>query len=331
MSDPDSNQGSSNQNDEHKNDQDSGNNQNDNPDIVITNATVDETIRSDPVTVVNQQGTNAAGSEVTHSTMVTDPSHQNIQVNEDLVGTVAVYDDDSVASLPNKAIVDEIKNYASQIQCSDFHGKGTIEDYSVLFQAAANIANESKQMQLDIDVDGFNEFGQAADDLSSLFSSFIVKLQNVNIINDSNFLMSIRDSLRKIVNLSNVFGRFKETILATSTLKLPSSAHDTKLVMQDVMQELDCAMNYINYFVAPTPEMANNSNAQLSASDKNVINTAVQTINHWNTLCEEGVSIALSSNPDLQFMRQSNAELKNKTSILRNATALLRSKFPSPQ
>ncbi len=59
----------------------------------------------------------------------------------------------------------------------------------------SNIATETKQMQLDIDVDGFNEFANTADDLSNLFNSFIIKLQNVNIINDIIFLQSILNVL----------------------------------------------------------------------------------------------------------------------------------------
>jgi hypothetical protein len=46
---------------------------------------------------------------------------------------------------------------------------------------------------------------QVADDLSSLFNGFILKLQNVNIINDTAFLKAIASALKKIVNLSNVF------------------------------------------------------------------------------------------------------------------------------
>ena len=67
-------------------------------------------------------------------------------------------------------------------------------------------------MNLDIDVDGFNDFGKDVDDLANLFNTFIIKLQNVNIINDNNFLSSVLDALKKIVNLSNVFGQFKQQL-----------------------------------------------------------------------------------------------------------------------
>jgi hypothetical protein len=289
----------------------------------ITNYTLNQTIDSSGMEIVNQQGQTSDGTEVTHTTLnTTDPSNQ-LQITEDLTEVVQVYDDELDAS--TNSIVNDIKFYASKINCSEFHGKGTIDDYSELFNAAAKIANESKQMQLDVDVEGFEEFGQAADDLSALFNSFIIKLQNVSIINDTNFLTSIYIALKKIWQLSEVFGKFKQTIMATTTIQIPKSAHDTKVIIQGVMAEVDCAMQYINYFVNPTECVPDG--AALNSTEQNIINTAVSTIDNWNTLCEEGVSIALSNNPDIQYISQANNELKSTTTTLRNATSLLRSKL----
>ena len=209
----------------------------------IVTYTLNETIDASGTEIINQQGVAADGSEITHTTFETTDVTSDVQISEDLTEVVQVYDDDSDPSSVTGILVNQIKLYAGQIQCSDFHGKGTIDDYSALFVAASKIASETKHMQLDIDIEGFNEFGQAADELSSLFTSFIKKLENVNIINDVAFLTSISIALGKIVNLSNVFGRFKESILATSTIKLPKSAHDTKLVLEGLMAEINCAMN----------------------------------------------------------------------------------------
>ena len=70
-----------------------------------------------------------------------------------------------------KLVLEQIKLYAGKIQCDVFHGKGSIDDYSELFRAASKIANDSKQIKLDVDVDGFNEFADAADELANLFNS----------------------------------------------------------------------------------------------------------------------------------------------------------------
>jgi hypothetical protein len=215
--------------------------------------------------------------------------------------------------------------YASEIKCSDFHGKGSIDDYQNLFVAAAKIANETKQMELDIDVEGFTEFAQAADELSLLFNTFIIKLQNVSIINDYNFLVTISTALGKIVNLSNIFGKFKETVLATTSIQVPKSAHDTKVILSGVMDEINCAMQYIGHFVDAS--FAAPMESALSESEKNIINQAVATIDNWNILCEQGVSISLQHNPDIQFIKQASNELIQTTNVLKNASQNLKSKL----
>ena len=253
-----------------------------------------------------------------------DASGTNIEIHESLTQVESIYDDE-VPSSANTNLLDEIKLYASEIQCSDFHGKGTVDDYTALFNAASKIANDVKQMQMDVDVDGFNEFGQAADELSSLFTSFIARLQNVSIIDDSVFLQSIATALRKIVNLSKVFGKFKETILATSTIKIPKSVQDAKVVLEGVMDEVHCAMNYISYFVSPTENVP--VGAALDDVDKDIIDKAVATIDNWSVLCEHGVSIALSNDADIQYITQANTDLKSQTTMLQSATSALRAKL----
>ena len=292
---------------------------------IIVNLTLDQTLDTVNTHVTNQQGQSADGSEVTESKMNTTDPNAVPQITEDLVGTVDSTYFDNEQNVATSNVLDEIKLYASKIQCSDFHGKGTIDDYTGLFQAASKIAHDTKQMQLDVDVEGFNDFGKAADDLSALFNSFIVKLQNVSIIDDSSFLRSVADALKKIYNLSEVFGRFKKTIMATTTVKLPKSAYDTSVILQGVMSEVNCAMGYIGHFVNPGNEVLPEAN--LSPADKNIINTAIQTIDNWNTLCDQGVNIAMTNNTNIQSIKQINNDLKVKSATIANATSLLKSKL----
>lgn len=226
----------------------------------------------------------------------------------------------------NQVLLNQIKHYAENINCSDFHGKGTIEDYSELFKAASKIANESKQIQLDIDIEGFNEFSQAADDLSNLFENFTLRLQNINIINDKDFLTSIVNALEKIWKLSETFGKFKSTILSTTTIQFPKTAHETALVLGDVMDEINCAMNYITHFVSPSANQTL-SKAELSAEEKNIIEKAVDTIENWNNVCEHGISVAMDNNVDVKAIQSYNQSIKNSANILRTATSGLRSKL----
>jgi len=275
-------------------------------------------------TITDQQGWTIDGSFATISKFLTTDASSDVQITENLEQLVTTYNDE-ISDPSINAVFSQIQHYASEIKCSDFHGKGSIDDYQNLFVAAAKIANETKQMELDIDVEGFTEFGQAADELSTLFNTFIIKLQNVSIINDYNFLLSISSALGKIVNLSKIFGKFKETVLATTSIQVPKSAHDTKIILSGVMDEVNCAMQYIGHFVDAS--FAAPADCELSAKEKNIINQAVATIDNWNILCEQGVSISLQHNPDIQFITHASQELVQTTNVLKNASQKLKSKL----
>ena len=273
--------------------------------------------------VQTRQSIDANNNITTNTTFVTTDPESDVQITENLDQVVSIYNDETMN--PNQSLINEISLYASQIKCESFHGKGSIDDYNNLFAAASKIATESHQMSLNIDVDGFNEFGAAADELSKLFTSFTIRLQNINIINDTSFLQAVASSLQKIVNLSNVFGTFKKTILATSTIQIPKSAHDTSILLKSVSSELNCAMQYISYFVDSSSDKPPESD--LSAEEQQIISSAIKTIDDYNDLCINGVSVALENNPDIQYINQVNADLKTKTTALNSAVSMLTAKF----
>ena len=276
-------------------------------------------------TIITESGNSLDGSYVTNTKfLTTDPSF-NLQITENLTETISTYNDDSNPNNENYAIIKQIELYASQINCSDFHGKGTIDDYTELFKAASKIANETKQMELNVDVEGFSEFANAADDLSNLFNGFIIKLKNINIISDVTFLNAIANALSKIVNLSKIFKTFKETVFATSSIQIPKSTHDTAIILQGVIYEINCAVEHIQYFVDPTDISLND--AKLSTNEKNMISKSVETINTWNALCENRITIAMDNEIDIKYIKETSDLLKTKTITIRNAASNLRSKL----
>ena len=293
---------------------------------VIVNTLSGETIVGVGYEIKNAQGIDASGAGITKTTFdTTHPELYDPQIHENLSQKVETYNDISAIDSSANILLNEIKLYAGELKCSDFHGKGTIDDYSALFSAASRIANETKQMELDVDIAGFNEFAQAADDMSDLFNGFILKLQNVSIITDIGFLTSIAGALRRLVKLSETFGRFKQTVLATTAIQLPKSAHETKLIIDGVMEEVNCAMKYIEYFVSPTDLSL--TAAALSVEEKNIISKSVETIDNWNTLCQYGVSIAMSSDVDIISIHNASEELKQSSVTLRSASSRLRAKL----
>lgn len=293
-------------------------------DPLIVNYTLNERVDLSGAVIRNQQGTSSSGAEVTKVTFDTNADEKDVVINEKLLGVVDAYYDDEGNS-QKAALLSQIQDYASKIQCSDFKGKGTVDDYTVLFQAASKIANETKQMELNVDIAGFDEFGVAADELSKLFNSFIVRLQTVSVIDDLSFLQSISVALSKIYNLSEVFGRFKETIIATATIQIPKSSHDATLLVQSVMSNVNCAIGYINHFVDGSQPAS--ADANLSDADKNIINKAVATIDNWSVLCDQGVSIAMSNNADIIYLSTASASLHAKSLSLQSNTLLLKNKL----
>jgi hypothetical protein len=291
-------------------------------DTVIVDISFNQIIDGSGVEIINQGGKNVVGEAVAKTVLTTVDVESDIQITQDLSQVIQTYDDTT-----NAPLLMQIRDYASQLQCSKFHGNGSIEDYTELFKAASQIAHESKQMQLSVDVDGFNEFADAAEQLSTLFTGFIFRLQNVNVINDAAFLNSILSALKKIVHLSNTFGKFKESIIATSLIEIPKSCHDASVILQSVMTEINCAVDCINYFANPTSDIP--TGAELEKNERDIIDAAVNSIKQWNILCEQGVTIAMSNNPDVQNITRMNSAIKTKTSSISHATAVLSTKFSS--
>jgi len=275
--------------------------------------------------IENKKSVDPSGNINLHTTFTsTEPNKYDPDITENLIEYVTTYNDLSGNS-ENEIIMNQIIAYAAEIKCEDFHGKGTIDDYAALFQAANKIATETTQIQLDLDIDGFNEFGKAAEELANLFTSFTLRLQNVNIINDLTFLRAISDALGKICNLSNVFGKFKQTIMCKTSLQLPKSSQDTSIILNNVMSEINCAMNYITNFVEVTDP--NLIDYQLSSDEKNIISKAVNTIDNWNIICQEGVSVTMNNNSAIVSINNNNRELKDKTVKLKTLASTLKNKL----
>jgi len=91
------------------------------------------------------------------------------------------------------------------------------------------------------------------------------------------------------------------------------------------MSEINCAMKYISNFVEVTDE--NLHDYQLSSQEKNIISKAVDTIDNWNIICQEGVSIAMTKNPDIVSINHTNQLLKNKTGQLNSLVSTLKTKL----
>jgi len=267
----------------------------------------------------------------TYTSISTDPLDpscivtSSLDISINLLDVIQYYDDVTDISSQTMILYKQIQQCAAEIDCCDFHGKGTIDDYTALFQAASQMCNETTQIELDVDIEGFNEISTAAEELSQLFSSFTLKLQNVNVIYDVVFLTAVLGALRKLVYLSEVFGEFKITVQGLSSLKIPKSIHDTVELLKNVIGEITCGMRYIEQFVCnDKPDL---TGSQLCDEEKEAINDAVVAIQTWEAVCTQGAASVLAGDDDVEYIATVNADLKNLASRLQTQTQTLRQKL----
>jgi hypothetical protein len=229
------------------------------------------------------------------------------------------YNDENDPSL--NEIMKEITNYAENINCTNFQGKGSIDDYAELFTVVSDL---SKKNTFIMDISGFYEFGNAADELANLFKNYTVKLQSIYSINNIEFLKVIAASLQKISNLADVFGKLKETILVTSIVEIPKSLEDTRVILDGIMSEVDCAMKYIHHFISPENDISMCAACSLSADEKALIASAVSTIQNWDN---KNIQAILSENADIKFIEEANKIITNTAKDMQNASAIFKGKI----
>ena len=285
---------------------------------------------SNGMTIITETGKLSDGTFISEIAGITTDLSSDVHIVIDVSAIIQTYDD-GILDISINSIMQEISLYAGKINCSDFQGKGTIDDYTELFKAASDLAKEAKQTSLNINIDGFKEFGNAADELSELFKHYITKIEHMNVVNDQVFLAEILFYLKKIWNLSETFGRFKETIMGTSIIKIPKSLQDTRNIIDGVMTEVDCAMKYIQCFVSPESihdvSLCAPGSLELSTVEKNQIQEAVKTIQKWNHFYNDDIHIALSENTDIKFIESANKIIKNTATALKDKTAILKGKL----
>jgi len=63
------------------------------------------------------------------------------------------------------------------------------------------------------------------------------------------------------------------------------------------------------------------------SNEKNMISKSVETINTWNALCENRITIAMDNEIDIKYIKETSDLLKTKTITIRNAASNLRSKL----
>ncbi len=219
----------------------------------------------------------------------------------------------------NAEILARVVQANSDIQT--FTGKGSLADYEKLFEQVKLVSVENVTAELNVQLDGLEALGVAAEGLSAMFAGVTATLASVRTIDDSNVLKSAAVSLDKIVKLSKVFGEFQETITATSAVEIPKSVQTTGVILAEVSKKVDVAMTYIDYFVNPSEKIL--EGAALNDAQKADIAGATNAIVNWNSLCKDGVSFAMTTNADIQNLRTTDETLMLQAKQLQQAVSSL--------
>jgi hypothetical protein len=234
--------------------------------------------------------TTSDGSSTTNITN-TELVSENVQVYETEKTTINQYEDAETC-----AILNQINNYASKIDITDFQNKGRIEDYLSLIQNAQNIVNQNKTHNLNVDLTQYNSLGSVADELSELFNQLTINVQQQATIVDKDFLNGLLSTMQKLYNLSNVFGKFKQVMTTEVVLNVPKSLTNVEKTLQKVSTTLASASNYITYFADSSSVTDQNiiSNSQLAPDDLNNIQESINILStsqeNMNNLIEKQVS-----------------------------------------
>jgi len=187
-------------------------------------------------------------------------------------------------------LVSEITALVDQIKCTNLEGMGTITDYTDLLKIAKDI---SGNVDLAFDISTLETFASNAEAYGDLFQNISKTLTAVTTISDVNLLTSIKAQLEKIAGMFDALKALKVSISATATLQIPDSIQGVADKLETVYEEMDCALNYLDYFCTGTNAPANSA---LSLADKSAIEAAKGALNTFNTLVSNNAKVSASSN-----------------------------------
>lgn len=240
---------------------------------------------------------------------------ENIKLSEIEKAIVNQYDDNETS-----AILNQINDYASKIEISDFQNKGRIEDYLSLIQNAQNIVNQNKTHNINVDLTQYNNLGSVADELSELFNQLTVNVQQEATIVDKDFLNGLLSTMQKLYNLSNMFGKFKQVMSTELVVNVPKSLSSVENTLQKVSATLASASSYITYFADSSSVTDENviSNSQLAPCDLNNIQQSIDILStsqtNINNLIDERVSTITSN---INLLSSNITSLSNSLSKLK--------------
>lgn len=177
-------------------------------------------------------------------------------------------------------LVTDITNLVNAIQCADVQGMGTLSDYTNLLALAQKV-NDSPELADPANITKLEDLAAAAEAYGKVFKTISDTLEVTTEISAYDVLTKIKAALTKISGMFDNLGALKLSITRTAEVKIPDSITAVATQLDGVYSELDCALEYLDYFCTGTNAPANSA---LNAQDTAAIAAATGALNFWNNL-----------------------------------------------
>lgn len=222
-------------------------------------------------------------------------------------------------------LVTDINALVNQIKCTRAEGMGTLGDYEALLKMATDI---SGSVNLSLDITTLTDFANAAETYGKIFENITQNLEGVTTIDNTTVLTNIKTQLTKIAAMYDALGALKLQISRTSTLQIPDSIVGTANKLQSVYEELDCTLDYIDYFCSGNAA-ANGKpdDADLNARDKAVVDAATGALSLFSSIIDDHGSVTAANNTQVKTLSDKVAQFSTLQSRMASAASCLNTRL----
>ena len=226
---------------------------------------------------------------------------------------------DATYDLPaDDTLVGEINDLVNKIQCTRAEGMGTLADYAALLDLAKDA---SANVALTLDISGLEAFASVAKTYGDIFQDITQNLSQMTTIDDTEVLGKIKTELQTIADMYDSLGALKLEIQRTSTLRIPDSIQGTANQLQSVYEELECTLDYLEYFCGSTQTAP--ANSALNARDRAALDAATGALLAYKTIVDNQGSVTATNNTQVKNLSDKVAQFSNIQQRLADAATCL--------
>jgi hypothetical protein len=231
---------------------------------------------------------------------------------------------DATYDLPeDDTLVSDISGLVARINCTRAEGMGTLAEYAALLDLAKDA---SSNISLTLDISGLEQFAAVAESYGAIFEDITQNLSLMTTIDSVSALTLVKAELQKIADMYDNLDSLKLEIRRTATLRIPDSIQQTADQLQTVYSELECTLDYLEYFCGMTgtafaPEVVQNS--AMNARDKAAIDAATGALLAYKAIAENQGSVTAYGNTQVVNLTNKINQFHSLKERMQNAATCL--------